>query len=412
MRVHFVAMSGGVPPTILCLASYEKGHEFLRQCKQSGARVLLLTSESLRDKAAFPRESIDDIYYMPDVNKQWNREHVIHAISHLAKTTQIDLIVPLDDFDVETAAALREHLRIPGMGETTARYFRDKLAMRARAQFAGLPVPEFVHVLNRDRMREFMQAIPAPWVLKPRSQAGAIGIKKIHSEQELWEASDRLGDQQSFYLLERFVPGDIFHVDSIFFDRKMLVAIASRYGAPPMDVSHGGGVFTSRTLSADSKESEALAALNAEVLKAFGLVRGVSHTEFIRGREDGKFYFLETSARVGGANLAEMIEAATGVNMWREWAKLELAGENGIYTPPKVGADTAGILVSLARQQWPDTSSFNDQEVVWRMNKEHHVGLIVKSPNPARVEELLADYTTRIAQHYTAAVAAPDKPTH
>jgi biotin carboxylase len=399
-------------PTILCLASYEKGFDFLREARQQGARVLLLTSESLRDKAAWPRDSIDDIFYMPDVNKQWNREHTILAISHLAKSTQLDLIVPLDDFDLEMAASLREHLRIPGMGETTTRYFRDKLAMRARAQFAGLPVPEFVQVLNREKLSNYMHTIPAPWVLKPRSQAGAIGIKKMRSEQEVWEAADRLGDQQSFYLLERYVPGDIFHVDSIWFDKKMLWACASRYGAPPMDVSHGGGVFTSRTLASTSAEAKALAKLNKDVLESFGFVRGVSHSEFIRGKEDGKFYFLETSARVGGANLAEMIEAATAVNMWREWAKVEIAGENGKYTAPKAKTDTAGILVSLAKQEWPDTSSFNDPEIAWRMKKAHHVGLIVKSKDPARVEHLLADYTQRIERDFTAAGPVLDRPGH
>ena len=45
-------------------------------------------------------------------------------------------------------------------------------------------------------------------------------------------------------------------------------------------------------------------------MKAMGLLRGVSHTEFIKSKADGKFYFLETSARVGGANLAELVEAA------------------------------------------------------------------------------------------------------
>ena len=399
-------------PTVLCLASYEKGFDFLREAKAQGARVLLLTSQSLRDVAAWPRESLDDIFYMPDVNKQWNRDHTILAVSHLAQSTQIDLIVPLDDFDLEMGAALREHLRIPGMGETTTRYFRDKLAMRARAQFAGLPVPEFVQVLNRERLSKYMHDIPAPWVLKPRSQAGAIGIKKIRSEQELWEAAEKLGDMQSFYLLERYVPGDIFHVDSIWYDKKMLWACASRYGAPPMDVSHGGGVFTSRTLPFDSSDTKALSDLNRRVLESFGMVRGVSHSEFIRGKEDGKFYFLETSARVGGANLADMIEAATGVNMWREWAKVELAGENGTYSAPKERTDTAGILVSLARQEWPDTSSFSDPEIAWRMKKAHHVGLVVKSSDPARVEHLLADYTKRIERDFMTSAPSPEKATH
>ena len=37
------------PVTILCLASYFKGHDFLRECHRLGARVLLVTREALRD---------------------------------------------------------------------------------------------------------------------------------------------------------------------------------------------------------------------------------------------------------------------------------------------------------------------------------------------------------------------------
>jgi biotin carboxylase len=397
--------------TILCLASYEKGFDFLRECKDQGCRVLLLTSESVRN-ARWPREAIDETFYMPDDNHKWNREHTILAVSHLAKTTQIDRIVPLDDFDLEMAAALREHLRIPGMGETTTRYFRDKLAMRARALDAGLPVPEFVQVLNRERLSKFMHDIPPPWVLKPRSQAGAIGIKKIHAEQELWDAADALGDQQSFYLLERYVPGEVFHVDSIWDNSELLFSIASRYGAPPMDVSHGGGVFSSRTLPRDSAESKALVDLNKQVLKAFGLVRGVSHSEFIRSTEKGRFYFLETAARVGGANLADMIDAASGINLWREWAKVEIAGGKKPYSPPTARTDNAGILVSLSKYQHPDTSEFKDSEIVWRMFKDYHIGLVVKSSDPARVEELLTKYAQKIARDFMAVAPAAERATH
>jgi len=50
--------------TVLCLASYEKGQEFMRECKRQGCRVLLVTTEKLRD-ANWPRESVDEFFYMP-----------------------------------------------------------------------------------------------------------------------------------------------------------------------------------------------------------------------------------------------------------------------------------------------------------------------------------------------------------
>ena len=340
--------------TLLCLASYHKGFEFLREAKRQGCRVLLVTSASLRD-ADWPRESLDDIFFVPDDKKRWRMDDLILGASHLGRREQIDRIVPLDDFDLEKASALREHLRIPGMGETTTRYFRDKLAMRVKAEGEGLPVPAFVHVLNDERIREFCRRISPPWFLKPRHQAGAIGIRKINGEDELWAVTEALGDERSTFLLEEYVAGDVYHVDSIVYEREVLAAIPSRYGTPPFDVSHGGGVFTTRLLDRKADEAMALLDLNRRLLASLGLVRGVSHSEYIRGR-DGRLVFLETSARVGGAHIADLIEAATGMNLWAEWAKVEIAGGKAPYAVPPLASDFAGLLVCLARQDAPDLS--------------------------------------------------------
>jgi len=394
--------------TILCLASYEKGHRFLVECKKQGATVVLITSLSLKDTAKWPLDSIDEVYYVPDTDRQWDRKDVLNAVAYLGRTRVFDRIVGLDDFDVETAAMLREHLRVMGSGETTARYYRDKLAMRVKARDAGIPVPDFRHVLNYDRLREFMDRAPGPWVLKPRSMAGSIGIKKVQTQDEFWNVAAQLGDMQSQYLLERFVPGDIFHVDSAIFDGEVRFAIASGYGRPPMEVAHEGGVFTSRILDRESALSEDLLAANARVMRAFGMRRGVSHTEFIRGSADGQIYFLETSARVGGAHVSDLVEAATGLNLWEEWARLEVA-END-YPSPQPRGDYAGLLITLARQERPDLSGFDDPEIVWRLNEGHHAGLIVRSPSVRRVEQLLADYGERMVRDIQAYAPPRDRP--
>src|SRR5215216_2234359 len=192
--------------TILCLASYFKGHDFVRECHRLGARVLLITRESLRD-LEWPRECIDELLLIPDLT---HRDHMINAVSWLARTERIDRIVPLDEFDLEMASTLREHMRVPGMGESTVRFFRDKLAMRMQAEEHGMLVPEFVPILNYDRIRAFLDQVPPPWFLKPRHSASAIGIRKISRPAELWPILDALGDRQSFHLLERYVPGDVF----------------------------------------------------------------------------------------------------------------------------------------------------------------------------------------------------------
>lgn len=392
--------------TVLCISSYEKGFDFMKQAKEEGSRVLLLTSQSLND-APWPKESIDEIFYMPDVKKEWNIDHMINAVSFLARREQIDRIVALDDFDVEKAARLREHLRVPGMGETTARYFRDKLAMRMKAEEEGINVPPFVHILNYDKIKKYISEVEPPYVLKPRMQAGAIGIKKINNESELWNNLEILGDRQSFFLLEKFIPGNIYHVDSIIVKKEVLFSIASQYGLPPMEVAHEGRVFSSKTMKRGSKDERKLISMNDHLLKSLGLLKGVSHSEFIKDA-DGKFYFLETSARVGGANLADLVYYASGVNLWREWAKLEL---NDMYKIPKARNDYAAILQSLAKQEWPDMNTFDDPEVAWRLKKKYHAGIIITSPSYERIEELIKNYTERFYKEFFTSAPVPEKPT-
>src|SRR6201997_4828736 len=384
-------MPESCPLTILCITAYEKGQEFMRECKRQGCRVLLLTAEKLRN-ADWPRESLDDSYYLPD---EIPLADIVKAVTHLARNEKLDRIVALDEFDMETAATLREHLRIPGMGLTTMRYFRDKLAMPMRALDRKVCVPDFVPVVNHADIQYYLDHVPGPWVLKPRQEASAIGIKKLHAAEELWPLLEQLGDKQSSFLLEKFLPGDVYHVDSVVSEKQVVFANVSQYGKPPMNVAQGGGIFTTFTVPRDSDADSGLRAVNRDLIAALGLVRGVAHAEFIQAHADGHFYFLECAARVGGAYINEMVEAATGLNLWREWARIEVAGGDGSYKLPPVREEYAGVILSLARQEEPDTSGYNDLEVVMRIKKHHHAGLILRSTNLERVRALLESYSQR-----------------
>ncbi|MFN0176197.1 MAG: acetyl-CoA carboxylase biotin carboxylase subunit family protein [Saprospiraceae bacterium] len=399
-------------PSFLCIASYFKGNEFLRGMKSTGATVYLVTSKKHEDKP-WAHEALDDIFYVQQNDEnEWNMEDTASGLAWLMRNKKIDRIVAMDDFDVEKGAYLREHFRIPGMGQTTARHFRDKLAMRIEARDAGIPVPAFTPLFNDDEIRHFTQSVPAPWIVKPRGQASATGMKKLHNQADLWEHLETLGDQRHHYLVEQFKPGDVYHVDALSEGGKVIFARVSQYLSTPFEVAHGGGIFRSAVVPYGSDDEKKLLKLTANVMTAFGMQYSASHTEFIKNHETGAFYFLETSSRVGGAHLAEMVEYSSGINLWYEWARLEEAVATGKkYNMPKVRDDYAGIIVSLARQEWPDTSQFNDPEIAWRLtDKEHHVGLIVQSKKHARVLELLDDYAQRVQRDYHASAPAPKKP--
>lgn len=397
--------------TVVCLASYFKGNDFLRQCKSQGCFVILLVKEKLQDEA-WALDAVDEFL---TVANHATPEMFVHAVTEIARRRHLDRIVALEEYDVMNAALIREHLRIPGMGSTTARLFRDKLAMRVKAHDAGVRVPDFVHVLNEDEVRTYMRHVEPPWVLKPRLDVSAIGIQKLPSEDLVWRAIEALDarpvlhERSSYYLLERFVPGEVFHVDSLVQDGEVVFAGVNRYWRPPMEVAHNGGVFVTCTVRRGSDEERALLAMNRALLKAMNFVRGATHAEFIRGAADGQFYFLEVAARVGGAYIAETLEAATGVNVWREWANIELARDVRAYAPPPARTEYGGVALALARQEWPDTSAYTDPEIIHRVAKRHHVGLIVRSPDYDRVTALLGQFTERFSSEFLAVLPPLEK---
>lgn len=392
--------------TILCLSSYFKGNRFLQRAKREGCHVLLLTVEGMLQEP-WARESIDEVFALKSFE---DRRHVINAIAYLYRTRPIDRLVALDDYDVELAGFLREHFRLPGMGDTVIRRFRDKLAMRYRARELGLANPEFTPCFNHDDIRSFLAAVPPPWLIKPRSEASAIGIVKARSEEEVFADLERRGDDQSFCLLEEMVPGELFHVDSIVHQGQVRFAQASRYRRPLLDVYHGGGVFASQTLPDQHPDAVALKAANAKLLAGFGMDCCASHTEFMKAHADGQFYFIETSARVGGANIAEMTEGARGLNLWEEWAKVEI-DRDAPYQPPQLRNEHGGVIVSLIKQEKPAEDDFADPEVWFRMDKKQHVGLVLRSPSSERIEELLRRYEEKIRSGNLAVLPAATKAT-
>jgi biotin carboxylase len=384
-------------PTLLALSSYFKGERFLRACRPLGVRLILLTTEKLLNEP-WPRDAIDEVFALPDFK---DRRAVLNAVAFLCHSRSIRWVTSLDDFDVELGAHIREHLRLPGTNESTARFYRDKLAMRVRALESGILVPRFTGVFNDAEVRRFLDSTPPPWLLKPRGSASAMGIQKHADVPTILNAIAELGDERSFYVLEEMLPGEMYHVDSLLINGHGAFAEANKYFKPLWDVWHGGGVYASRTLPRQSDEAQELRRLNQKVHTSFGLVNGPSHTEFLRHSETGQFYFIETAARVGGANIMEMVEAATGINLWEEWARLEILGSSQ-YRLPHSRQDYGGVTVSLARDERPDYSSFTDPEIFYRLDKPNHIGLVIRCPTPERTEELLSDYMRRIERDHLA----------
>ena len=396
---------------IVCIASEHKGNEFFEEAHNSGWRVTLVTRKKLLD-SPWAWTAISDVRVVPDDALPVD---YVRAATNLAGSIRIDRIVGIDEFDVITGALAREHLQLEGMSSSYLRRFRDKLTMRNMAARYGITCPEFIGAFNQSDIGEFLERVSPPWIVKPRHEVSAFGIRKCETSEDVWNVLNDLDrrnnwrDHPSQFLIERFIEGRVFHIDSVTVGGKVVASGVSQYGTTPFKVSHQGGVFTSSIVPYRSKERKELERLNQELLSAFEYERGVSHAEFLQSDADGQFYMLEVACRVGGAYIANVVEYARGFNLWREWAKLETAAEDRPYKPPKLRNEFAGITLALANTDEPNTSHYTGDEIVYRIKKPKHVGMIFHSKKQKRVEELLTTYSERITSDFLAVAPVKER---
>ena len=396
---------------IVCLASDFKGLPYLKRAKAHGCHVTLLTKDKhLKD--GWDMNDIDEIHPTSDYP---TADEYTRIVTGLSRSRRFDRVCPMDEFDVLPAAYVRDHLQIEGQGVESALRFRDKLNMRHTARKAGVPIPDFVGLFNPQAIARFAESIEPPWIVKPRTEVSAFGIRKLHSAPELWQNLAELDgrgiwrDHPSQYLLEKFIKGDVFHVDSIVYGGEPVFSGVSRYGKPPFAVTHGGGVFSTSICRHDSSEKQELLDLNHRLIKGFGLQNGVAHAEFLQSEADGKFYLLEVASRVGGAYIADALDAATGVNLWAEWASVDVSTPENPYRLPDLRENYAGVVLTLAKQEKPDTSNYTEPEIVYRIKRAHHVGFVVASPDYDRVQYLLDHFSHRFAADFMAVAPARER---
>ncbi len=391
--------------TVLCLTNFFKGHRLLESFKKLGCRTLLVGTTRVRHDL-WSSEHVDEKFFVHDFEDQ---EALLNGISYLARDRGIDLVVPLEEYAVETASSVRAHLGLPGPDQGVTRRSRDKLSMRLLARQAGIPVPDFAPFINRGTVGRFLEDVPGPWMIKPRMEGGAVQIRKLHKSEEVWELFEELGDRRSFHLIEAFVPSSVFHVDSVVHNGKVLMAMPGRYGTPPFDVWHGGGVFTSRTVPKKDPLAKRLLELNEKVIQTVGIRQGVNHVEFLAN--DNGVYFLEIGARVAGSYLDRLTTAATGVDLFYESAKLELHWLGDDYKLDKPYRKEAGIVLCLSREKHPCTSFCADMpELVWTLDQEHHAGCTVASSNSDKIDDLVATIRDNLVRDHLAVLPATEKP--
>ena len=370
----------------LCIAGCARGQAFLRACAELGVKPTLLTLDSLQD-AAWPREALEDLATMPS---GLSRGQILNTVSWMARGRLFHRVVALDEGDLLTAAALREHMRIPGMGLTTAGYYCDRLAMWISARESGFAVPRFCRVLNYDELREFMERVQAPWRLIPRVSGPEQPERLIGDPEQLWRVLEQLGDLQSHFLLEEALEGERFTVESIVSESRVVFSVVHRHAC-----LQAGGARLIETVDRSSLGWMELTALNGGLAPSLGMVRGVTQVRFLRSHADGRYVFNGISAGVGCNGTDMATEAATELSLWKEWARLEVAHLRGQdYVPAEWFGRYALCLQGMEPQLQADDPALAGVEVAFREQSGGQAALVLRSAfheKLARLPDALAN---------------------
>ena len=244
----------------------------------------------------------------PDDKKRWKLDDLILGASHLARRT------PSIASSRSTTSISKRPRRCASTCASRGWAKPRRAALPRQARDAGQGAGRGA---AGARHSSTCSTTTAPRVLPARAaaldaQAAASGRRHRHPQDRRRARCGRsptaLGDERSYFCSRSSCLAT--SVTSIRSSRNARSLWRSeQYGTPPFDVSHSGGVFHDAPARSESPEAQTLCR-QTPVLDALGLVRGVSHTEYIRGRAMGAGVSRDLGA-VGGAHIAELIEAAT-----------------------------------------------------------------------------------------------------
>jgi biotin carboxylase len=263
---------------------------------------------------------------------------IVDLAGALHQRRRFDAVVSFQEHGVLNAAVIRERLDVFGNPLRPVELTRDKARMRAHLRAAGLPSIRSVKTASREELLAFGHEVGWPIILKPYRGSGSRQVRKVGAPGELPGALEQLLaiDADVCFLAEEFMSGPEVSVEAITSDGEHEVVMVTdklTTGAPHfVELGHS---MPSRLGRA---QLDAVEALTLAFLSSIGHRHGPSHTEIIVTR-DGPI-IVESHTRTGGDQIFEMVELATGVDMFAETLG-RFAGERRPPSPRRNGTGAA-----------------------------------------------------------------------
>jgi len=304
--MNFVFLSPHFPPNYV---------NFSKQLRLAGVNVLGLADEPYHQLSPELVAALTEYYY---VHNAHNYDELLRALGYFThRYGKIDRLDSLNEYWLETEAALRTDFNIPGIKNDQIQRIKRKSLMKETFKKANVPVAAGKVVRTLPEARRLIKQIGYPVVAKPDIGVGAAKTYKLHNDQELVSFFEQKPDVD--YLVEQFIAGTILTFDGLTdLDGNLVFYNSLQYSQGIMETVNNDDqiyYFTLREIPARLEE------IGRKVLKAFDVKERFFHFEFFRTADD-EFIALEVNMRPPGGLTTDMFNYANDIDIYAEWAHL------------------------------------------------------------------------------------------
>jgi hypothetical protein len=229
---------------------------------------------------------------------------------------KFDHIISLSEYELQTAAQLREVFHVNGSSSADVEIVRNKLLMKKAVFQNRIRVPDFYH------LPEFIErndiSATGRWVIKPIDGASSENVIIFKDRSTLKSSLKyrRTGIAEldsgisaiKRYEVEEYVDGEIIHIDGLVLDGNVIACLTSQYIGNCLSYANGNPLGSVQIDTSNDMREWTQSCIDAVKIK-----KGSFHLEAIKSKQG--LVFLEIANRVGGGDVVKTFELAAGIHL-------------------------------------------------------------------------------------------------
>ncbi len=291
---------------------------FTRGLSAVGASVLGIGDQPVQALAAPVREALTDYLQVRDL---WDEPRVIDQVQRWLGQRTLDRVECLWEPGMVLAGRLRETFGVSGLKAQASLRFRDKELMKQALDRAGIRTPRHARATTKAQVREAIERIGLPVIVKPIAGAGSADTHEVRERAQIDAVLGQLGHIEQVSV-EEFIEGEEFTYDTVSHDGKPLFENIALYRPKPL-VARLNEWISPQSVCLRDIDAERLRggrAMGRKVLEALEFEAGFTHMEWFL-TPAGEAVFGEIGGRPPGGRLVHAMNYSCDIDLFTGWAE-------------------------------------------------------------------------------------------